>query len=97
MSLEELAKALRDDFAGREELRLRLREEAPKFGNDDDRVDALARQIARHFCRTAFQGRQGDAWLPLTPDARGDAGCGTVVLEPGENLEARFSLHLEWL
>ena len=29
--------------------------------------------------------------------ARGDSGCGTVVLEPGERLEARFSLHLEWL
>jgi len=27
--------------------------------------------------------------------ARGDAGCGTVVLEPGASLEARFSLHLE--
>lgn len=29
--------------------------------------------------------------------ARGDAGCGTAVLEPGESLEAHFSLHLEWL
>jgi aldose 1-epimerase len=29
--------------------------------------------------------------------ARGDAGCGTTVLEPGESLGASFSLHLEEL
>jgi len=27
--------------------------------------------------------------------AGGDVGCGTAVLEPGQNLEARFELHLE--
>ena len=33
------------DFAGREDLRLMLLNRAPKYGNDDERVDALAAEI----------------------------------------------------
>ena len=55
ISLEELNQVLRADFENREDLRLRLREECPKFGNDDDRVDVLARRIARHFCRSVMR------------------------------------------
>jgi len=55
VSLEELNQVLRADFEGREDLRQRLREKYPKFGNDDDRVDSLARQIARRFCRSVMQ------------------------------------------
>jgi formate C-acetyltransferase len=38
----ELLEALRRDFAGREVLRQRLINRAPKYGNDDDRVDRYA-------------------------------------------------------
>jgi formate C-acetyltransferase len=41
----DLLAALRDDFAGREVLRQRLIHRAPKYGNDDERVD----QFARHW------------------------------------------------
>ncbi len=41
----ELMDALHNDFKGREELRLRLKNRYPKYGNDDDRVDDIAREI----------------------------------------------------
>ncbi len=46
IDLDELVKVLADDFAGREELRLRLLHRAPKYGNDDESVDALAGEVA---------------------------------------------------
>ena len=55
LSLAELNQVLRADFAGREDLRQRLREKCPKFGNDDDRADALAREVAQEFCRLVMK------------------------------------------
>jgi formate C-acetyltransferase len=45
VGLPELRKALRSDFEGREGLRQYLLRKAPKFGNDDDEADALARRV----------------------------------------------------
>ena len=42
---EELVRAMANDFEGREELRQMLSNRAPKYGNDDDTVDALAVEI----------------------------------------------------
>ena len=41
----EFVAALDADFAGREDLRLRLVHKAPKYGNDDDRADAMMRRV----------------------------------------------------
>ncbi len=45
ITLGELLEALRGDFAGKEALRELLLEDTPKYGNDDDRADALARRV----------------------------------------------------
>ena len=45
LTMEELLDVLRNDFEGHEELRQRLMNEAPKFGNDDNYVDHIAREI----------------------------------------------------
>ena len=42
LSMSELLKALNRDFEGDDALARRLRESAPKFGNDDDRADEIA-------------------------------------------------------
>ena len=47
ISIEELAEALRNDFAGNEPLRQMLLNRAPKFGNDDEYVDSIARRMIR--------------------------------------------------
>ena len=49
MSAEELLGALRSDFAGDEALRQRLIRRAPKYGNDDERVDVLAQRWGDRF------------------------------------------------
>lgn len=50
LTLRALRDILNADFEGNESLRQRLRNRCPKYGNDDDGVDALARQIADMFC-----------------------------------------------
>ena len=46
----ELARAMRADFAGHEPLRQMLRNRSAKYGNDDDYVDGIVKEIAEHFC-----------------------------------------------
>jgi len=46
----ELASALRANYTGYEPLRQRLLNRTPKYGNDDDDVDQIAREIAEYFC-----------------------------------------------
>lgn len=47
---DDLMNTLQKDFEGNEILRQRLLNNAPKYGNDDDAVDALAQKWARFFC-----------------------------------------------
>jgi len=46
IEMDELVEALRINFEGREDLRQKLINRAPKYGNDIDEVDLLAKQIA---------------------------------------------------
>jgi len=55
LSLADLNEALRANFHGLEDLRQRLREKCPKFGNDDGRADGLAREAAQEFCRLVMK------------------------------------------
>ncbi len=55
LSAGALLAALRADFAGQEDLRQRLIHRAPKYGNDDDRVDGLARRWAMRYCELVTQ------------------------------------------
>ena len=45
-----LLDGLRDDFAGQEALRQRLIHRAPKYGNDDERVDRYAARWGDRYC-----------------------------------------------
>jgi pyruvate-formate lyase len=49
LSLADLVDELRQDFP-HETVRLALRNRAPKYGNDNDGVDALAARVFRHYC-----------------------------------------------
>jgi formate C-acetyltransferase len=57
LSWAELASALQADYQGFEPLRQRLRNRAPKYGNDVDGVDHIAREIVDCFC-DAVQGNR---------------------------------------
>ena len=51
VSGEEMLAALRQNFEGHESLRQRLIHRAPKYGNDDERVDSLERFWADRYSR----------------------------------------------
>jgi formate C-acetyltransferase len=55
LSEAELFDALRADFEGKEHLRLLLLNRAPKYGNDNDSVDLLARDVAQIFCKEVLK------------------------------------------
>jgi len=57
LTMAELLEALRSDFAGCEPLRQMLLHRAPKYGNDELYVDALAADVARHYCETMHELR----------------------------------------
>jgi formate C-acetyltransferase len=57
LSLSELTTACKSNFKGREDLRQRLANLAPKYGRDDEAADAVARQIVAAFTRIAEKHR----------------------------------------
>ena len=57
LSMGELRAALAANFEGREALRQMLINRAPKFGNDDDYVDALVVKMQRFFAEELKQYR----------------------------------------
>jgi len=54
ITMEELIEAIKDNFEGKENLRRMLSTKAPKYGNDDDYVDDIARKISRHWTEEVF-------------------------------------------
>ena len=63
MSLQDLNAILRSNFADQEELRLELRNRMPKYGNDDDYVDAIAAEVALFYCEEVVRQRGKHAGL----------------------------------
>jgi formate C-acetyltransferase len=55
LSWADLASALEANYEGYEPLRQMLRNRAPKYGNDVDAVDRIAKEIAEYYC-AAVQG-----------------------------------------
>ncbi|MBD3407472.1 MAG: hypothetical protein GF411_15245, partial [Candidatus Lokiarchaeota archaeon] len=57
ISMSELLEALHANYEGFEEIRQLLRNKAPKFGNDDDYVDDIARELSMHWAKEVFKYR----------------------------------------
>lgn len=54
LSMDDLLGILARDFSGREDVRQLLLNRAPKYGNDDDEVDGIARAVSSRFL-TSFK------------------------------------------
>ena len=63
LSWANLAAALEANYEGYEPLRQMLRNRAPKYGNDIDAVDEIAKEIAEYYC-DAVQGNGGNGRNP---------------------------------
>jgi len=66
LTMSELVELLETNFEGKDELRHLLINRAPKYGNDDDYVDLIAKEIAELFCRevTEHQSIRGGHFRP---------------------------------
>jgi len=67
MTMHKLLEAIRNNFHGEcEETRFMLMNKAPKFGNDEDYVDLIAREIGRIHCLSYSQYRdiRGGIYAP---------------------------------
>jgi trans-4-hydroxy-L-proline dehydratase len=53
--IAELAKAVKDNFEGHEGLRQTLLNKVPKYGNDDDYADEVARYLSQAWTRIVFE------------------------------------------
>ena len=52
VEMQDLAQAIREDYEGNEPLRQTLINKAPKYGNDDDYADEVARHLSQLWTRT---------------------------------------------
>ncbi len=91
-SLDELNKAMNADWEGYESLRCRAMA-VPKYGNDDDYVDSIARELANHFYETTaghrdnFGSKYNSAFMGISnyiPTGRvvGATPCGRKGKKP---------------
>jgi formate C-acetyltransferase len=66
MSLAELATCLAEDWDDAEDKRVYLLHRVPKYGNDNDEVDAMAAKVLEHFCDEVLKHRnyRGGAFWP---------------------------------
>jgi len=66
MSLEELAGFLAEDWDDADDKRSYLLHKVPKYGNDNDEVDAMAARVLEHFCDEVLKHRnyRGGAFWP---------------------------------
>jgi formate C-acetyltransferase/4-hydroxyphenylacetate decarboxylase large subunit len=89
-SMAELGAALRDDFAGHDLLRRRLLD-APKYGNDDDRVDRIAVELYDAWaeaCRKIVNW-VGGAWRPSTLSVTSQVVLGKACGASADGRKAR--------
>jgi formate C-acetyltransferase len=66
MSVGELASCLAEDWDGAEDRRTHFLNKIPKYGNDDDEVDAMAAKALDHFCDELLKHKnyRGGAFWP---------------------------------
>jgi pyruvate formate-lyase/glycerol dehydratase family glycyl radical enzyme len=66
MGLDKFVSILKKDFENHEDFRLELWNKVPKYGNDDESVDCIAREMGQFYCRevSAHTGSFGHRFRP---------------------------------
>ncbi len=90
VSLEQLQEALANDFEGMEDLRQMLVNRAPKYGNDDDYADEIAKEAALVYCREVnkYTNPRGGRFQPGLYPASANVPLGSVVMATPDGRKA---------
>ncbi|MCT4625943.1 glycyl radical protein [Halodesulfovibrio sp.] len=81
ITVKELQDALHSNFEGQEDLRLMLVNRAPKYGNDNDFADAVAKDAADIYCNEVnrYTNPRGGKFQPGLYPASANVPLGSVV------------------
>lgn len=66
LTMADLAKLLRENFAGQEDFRQLLVRYVPKFGNDEEYVDSIYADIVRTFSKTVRKQAAAHPWMTFS-------------------------------
>lgn len=90
LSLNQIVEMLKVNFDGYENIRQMLINRAPKYGNDDDYVDLLAREVAGTYCREVekYKTLRGGVFSPGMYPATAHVPMGMAV---GATPDGRFA------
>jgi len=87
VTLPEMAQICKGNFEGKEELRLFLERDCPKYGNDDDAVDAMMAELEDAFATTvnSYRNKRGGSFQCglYTVDHHAHMGARTCALPSG--------------
>jgi formate C-acetyltransferase len=66
VTMKELLEALEDDFVGHERLQQQIKNQTPKFGNEDKEADRYARIVASMHCKevSKYRNPRGGSYVP---------------------------------
>ncbi len=88
ITMEELLEALQNNFENREELRQMLITKAPKFGNDDDYVDLIGKDVHERTARELRKTVDFFGW-PAYGDGSGTSANYTMGFGTGATPDGR--------
>ncbi len=90
ITLKDLHAALANDFEGQEDLRMMLVNRAPKYGNDDDYADEIAKDAALIYCEEVnkYTNPRGGKFQPGLYPASANVPLGSVVMATPDGRKA---------
>jgi formate C-acetyltransferase len=90
LTLEQLQQALAIDFEGQEDLRQMLINRAPKYGNDDNYADEIAKEAALIYCKevTKYTNPRGGKFQPGLYPVSANVPLGSVVMATPDGRKA---------
>lgn len=90
ITLKELHETLANNFEGQEDLRLMLVNRAPKYGNDDDYADEIAKEAALIYCEEVnkYTNPRGGKFQPGLYPASANVPLGSVVMATPDGRKA---------
>lgn len=91
VTMDELKDALSKNFEGYEELRQMLLDDAPKYGNDEDYVDFIAREVELNYCNEVdkYINPRGGKYTPAVYTVSSNVSLGEVTGATPDGRKAR--------